>query len=173
MNTGTQAEASAAPERRPILVAVDFSDYSEAALVWAASEAIVHDVPLIVLHVAHDPSDAPGTYRRGETGGSASEPIEDAAARLFSSFLTDACARHENVRARAPIETRVVVGVPATRILEVADEVNARHIVMGSHGRTGIKRLLLGSKAADVVQRSPVPVTIVKLREVPDAELDA
>ncbi len=55
-----------------------------------------------------------------------------------------------------------MVGLPITRILEVAEEIGAQLIVMGSHGRTGLPHLLLGSKAEKVAQLSPIPVTIVK-----------
>ena len=162
---------NANPVQRPILAAVDFSKYSEAALTWAASEALVHDVPLVVLHVVHDSADDPGTYRKsGTEGGSLSERLEDAAARLFEEFLDDVRGRNDDVRSLASLTTRVVVGVPATRIIEVATDIEARHIVMGSHGRTGFGHLLLGSKAERVVQLSPVPVTIVKLPEAADEE---
>ena len=56
----------------------------------------------------------------------------------------------------------MVVGLPATRILEVAEILGAQLIVMGSRGLTGIAHLMLGSKAQRVVQLSPIPVTIVK-----------
>ena len=59
-------------------------------------------------------------------------------------------------------ERVIVKGIPATRILEIAETRHARLIVMGSQGRTGLPHLLLGSKAERVVQMSPIPVTIVK-----------
>ena len=51
-----------APDR-PVLVAVDFSPTSKAALAWAADAARDQGASLLVLHVVHDPADAPGTYR--------------------------------------------------------------------------------------------------------------
>jgi nucleotide-binding universal stress UspA family protein len=51
---------------------------------------------------------------------------------------------------------------PADAILEVVEERGCDTVVMGSHGRRGIGRLLLGSQAAEVLSRSPVPVLIVK-----------
>ncbi len=62
------------------------------------------------------------------------------------------------------------MGLPATRILEVAHALGAQLIVMGSRGRTGLSHLLLGSKAQRVVQLSRIPVTIVK--SWPDEEAE-
>ena len=59
----------------------------------------------------------------------------------------------------------LVVGLPVTRILETAEKIEARMIVMGSQGRTGLKHIMLGSKAEQVVNLSPIPVTIVKAKK--------
>jgi len=56
----------------------------------------------------------------------------------------------------------LVVGTPVTRILEIAKKKQASMIIIGSHGRTGLSHLLVGSKAERVVQLSPIPVTVVK-----------
>ena len=55
-----------------------------------------------------------------------------------------------------------MVGTFVTRILEVARKKNAYMIIIGSHGRTGLSHLLVGSKAERVVQLSTIPVTVVK-----------
>jgi nucleotide-binding universal stress UspA family protein len=56
----------------------------------------------------------------------------------------------------------MVVGTPVTRIVEIAEKKQATMIILGSQGRTGLSSLLLGSKAAQVVQLSTIPVTVVK-----------
>jgi nucleotide-binding universal stress UspA family protein len=61
-------------------------------------------------------------------------------------------------------EKLLVVGIPVTRILETADKTEARMIVMGSQGRTGLSHVLLGSKAEQIVRLANIPVTIVKDR---------
>lgn len=70
------------------------------------------------------------------------------------------------VRDRAPdgVELRTAheVGHPARTIVEYAESHEVDHVVVGSHGRDGISRLLLGSVAETVVRRSPVPVTVVR-----------
>ena len=57
----------------------------------------------------------------------------------------------------------LVVGTPVTRIVEVAEKKQVDMIIIGSHGRTGLAHLLVGSKVERVVQLSPVPVTVVKV----------
>jgi universal stress protein A len=56
----------------------------------------------------------------------------------------------------------VAEGDPAEMILRVAEEVHADLIVMGTHGRTGLSRLLMGSVAEQVVRRAPCPVLTMK-----------
>jgi len=56
----------------------------------------------------------------------------------------------------------LVVGTPVTRIVEVAEKKQVEMIIIGSHGRTGLAHLLVGSKVQRVIQLSPVPVTVVK-----------
>jgi nucleotide-binding universal stress UspA family protein len=65
----------------------------------------------------------------------------------------------------------LVVGLPVNRILESAEKIHARMIVMGSQGRTGLAHALLGSKAEQVVRLSPAPVMIVKDGEKQDLNL--
>ena len=144
----------------PVLVAVDFSTDSEAALVWACRFASHTGTGLLVLHVVHDPGEAPGYYRRGEED--VLRPMEDVAQEMLEEFLVKVRGDHPEVAALGELKTRLVRGIPATRILEAVESVNASQIVMGSRGRTGLPHLLLGSKAERVAQLSPVPVTIVK-----------
>lgn len=146
----------------PILVAVDFTPDSEAALLWALDYAGCVDAGVVVLHVVHDPADAPGYYRKGEED--LLRPMEDVAAEMMGRFLEKVAQKDKppELEALRAVEKVLVKGVPATRILEIAEAKGARLIVMGSRGRTGLPHLLLGSKAERVVQMSPIPVTIVK-----------
>lgn len=158
----TQSDSRQAPPvpGGPLLVAVDFSADSEAALVWACRYAELTGAGLVVLHVVHDPGDAPGYYRQSEEN--ALRPMEDVAKEMLEEFLERVRASHPEVAAVGKLETRLVRGIPASRVIEAAESLGASQIVMGSRGRTGLPHLLLGSKAERVVQLSPVPVTIVK-----------
>ena len=64
--------------------------------------------------------------------------------------------------AGATAESLVVEGTPADALLEVAAERGADLIAIGTHGRRGLRRLLVGSVAESVVRRSPVPVVVVR-----------
>lgn len=157
-----QAQEETVAKDRPVLVAVDFSPDSEAALLWARDYADATGAKLVLLHVVHDPAEAPGYYRK--TGADLLRPMEDVANEMMDEFLEKLGEQHGGLDAVNDGERMLVTGIPATRILEVADQTGARLIVMGSRGRTGLPRLLLGSKAERVVQMSPIPVTIVKAR---------
>jgi len=61
-----------------------------------------------------------------------------------------------------PVDTRIEVGSPARVIVDVAEEGPFDHVVIGSHGREGVSRILLGSVAEGVARRSPVPVTVAR-----------
>jgi universal stress protein A len=114
----------------------------------------------VVLHVVHDPSSAPGYYEREKKRDKHLIRVEEAAAEMMEEFLGKMTKKHPKLLAK--LTQRLVVGLPVTRILEVAKDVDAQLIVMASRGRTGIPHLLLGSKAEKVAQLSPIPVTIVK-----------
>lgn len=146
-----------------VLVAVDFSKDSEVALIWACRYVGLSGDGLTVLHVVHDPGEAPGYYRVREED--ALRPMEDVAREMLEEFLDKACKDHPEVAAVVDMETKLVRGIPASRILEAAEALDSGLIVMGSRGRTGLPHLLLGSKAERVVQLSPVPVTIVKAQK--------
>jgi nucleotide-binding universal stress UspA family protein len=150
------------PERRPILVPVDFSSCSEAALLFAAHFSGCAQAPLVVLHVVHEPRHDPGFYRRGHASSTLMRPLEDVARDMLADFMAEV-GRHDSIReVLAGAGIRLVSGLPARRIQEVALHEDAALIVMGSHGRTGLSRLTVGSVAAEVAQHSPIPVTVVK-----------
>jgi nucleotide-binding universal stress UspA family protein len=150
-----------AKQIRPILVPVDFSAYSQAALLCAAELAELIGAPLAVLHVVHDLGEAPGYYsvkgRKKQL-----RRMEDVAADMLDEFMREVHKAHPERHVLEQAETLLVVGLPVTRILETAKKIDARMIVMGSQGRTGLKHIMLGSKAEQVVNLSPIPVTIVK-----------
>jgi nucleotide-binding universal stress UspA family protein len=144
----------------PILVALDFTPDSEAALLWAGGHAAGLGARVVVLHVVHDPLDAPGYYRRDE--GDPLRPMEDVAIQMMDQSLAKIARHHPDLSALQEAEKVLVEGVPESRILEIAEARGARMIVMGSRGRSKLPALLLGSRSEHVVRMSPIPVTIVK-----------
>jgi nucleotide-binding universal stress UspA family protein len=87
----------------------------------------------------------------------------------------------QNLQASPSAQVKVAVGKPAAEILQVAREEEADLIVMGTHGRTGLHHLSLGSVAAEVTRRAPCPMItlradvsrgIAKPEGLPDAEVE-
>jgi nucleotide-binding universal stress UspA family protein len=148
-------------KKQPILVPVDFSPHAEAALVHAAKIAGCLGAPLIVLHVVHDPGTMPGYYAKVSKKKFITH-IEDAAREMLDEFLTSIRQKEPEAKALKSARSALVLGLPVTRILEVAKKENAGMIIMGSKGETGLKHLLVGSIAEQVVHLAPMPVTIVK-----------
>ena len=62
------------------------------------------------------------------------------------------------------VDSKIIRGVAASEgIIQIANEIGADLIIMGSHGRTGIRKLMLGSVAQNVLTQAPIPVLIVKV----------
>ena len=145
-----------------LLVAVDFSPYSEQALYFAGQLAEKLKAQLLVLHVIHDPAEAPGFYAQKGKKKKFLKSMEDAAEEMMEDFLLKMRQAYPDL---APLKKAIpllVVGTPVTRIVEVAEKKQVGMIIMGSHGRTGLAHLLVGSKVQRVVQISSVPVTVAK-----------
>jgi nucleotide-binding universal stress UspA family protein len=90
--------------------------------------------------------------------------MEDIAAELLQDYMQEIEKKHPELAVLHKAEKLLVVGIPVTRILEAADKTDARMIVMGSQGRTGLSHVLLGSKAEQIVRLASIPVMIIKDR---------
>lgn len=137
-----------------LLVPIDGSEQSDAALDYVSEE--FSDATVTLLHVIN-PTRA-GYGAQAGIPSFSEEWYEEAEATAEELF--------EDARERAPdsltIETHTEVGQPSRVIVEHAEQHGHDGIVMGSHGREGVSRILLGSVAETVVRRSPVPVTVVR-----------
>ncbi len=145
----------------PILVPVDFSEASEAALVYALELSEHVGRRVLVLHVVHDPSTMPGYYSRALKKKQVAR-IEDGAAEMLEEFLDRVAEGHRELVKRKRLKSMLVTGLPTSRILEIAEKVSASMIIMGSMGLTGWKHLMVGSVAEQVVHLAQMPVTVVK-----------
>jgi universal stress protein A len=132
-----------------ILDPTDFSPLSAHAFHVACSLARDHGGRLIVLHVAEPPI-------VGYGGVMIPPPEGDYQA------LEEQLRRIQAPDDKVVIEHRLEVGNPVTEILRVAEETKCDLIVMGTHGRTGLAHLLMGSVAEKVVRRAVCPVLVVK-----------
>ena len=150
--------------KQPILVPIDFSPSSEMALLQAAELAEALHAPVTVLHVVHDLTATPG-YKELKGAKKQLRRMEDIASDMLQEFMQEIQKKYPGLEVLQHAEKLLVVGIPVTRILEAAEKVNARMLVMGSQGRTGLSHVLLGSKAEQVVHLARIPVLIIKDRK--------
>ena len=149
-------------DKNILLVPVDFTSFSEEALVFASGLAKCLSAQLLVLHVIHDPLEAPGFYAPKGKKKKYLSSMEDAANEMMEEFMKKMREAHPKSDTLKKANQLLVVGTPVTRIIEIAKKKRAKMIFVGSHGRTGLSHLLVGSKAERVVQLSPIPVVVVK-----------
>jgi len=147
------------PRVRRILAPTDFSPGAESALQWASSLGEALSAEVVILHVL-DLSLA----------GIAGLPTEfaamPAAAELIDRLRAETKTEMARVAAQFPrAKTVVRETVPRIGILDVAREVGADLIVMGTHGRTGLAKIFFGSAAEYVVRHSRIPVLTVRQDE--------
>ncbi|MFB6360132.1 MAG: universal stress protein [Halobacteriales archaeon] len=138
-----------------LLVPHDGSPQAADALEYALSEFPGAD--LTILHVI-DPTDT--GYSAGAMLPDFSEQWYDSAKEAAEEIFAEAEAQAADHQGQ--LETVRELGRPAREIVAYAEESGADHVVIGSHGRTGVTRILLGSVAEAVARRSPVPVTVVR-----------
>jgi len=139
-----------------VLVAVDDSEPA-----WKALDHAIEtfdDADVTVLHVV-DPVEL--VYGDVE-GGYFDQSILDSALEAGESLLERAAARATDAGRGGAVETVLETGQPSRTIVEYAAEHDVDHLVVGSHGRSGVTRVLLGSVAESVARRAEVPVTIVR-----------
>ena len=133
-----------------ILFPTDFSTASDAALVHAEAVAKQSNAKLLIVHVEEPPL----AYGGGELYYGLPEPSSERIRKML-----------DDVRPKDPsvsFSHRLVMGDPAGEIVRIADEEKVDSIVLGTHGRTGLSRLLMGSVAEGVVRRAPCPVLVYR-----------
>jgi nucleotide-binding universal stress UspA family protein len=136
-----------------ILHPTDFSERSEYAFRLACSLARDHDAKLVLVHIVPTPQ----MVAYGEMPLLAPQQAE--------GFMENLKERMSEVRATEVgivFEEQLIEGEPATEIIRLARELPADLVVMGTHGRTGLGRLLMGSVAEQVMRKAPCPVLTVK-----------
>jgi nucleotide-binding universal stress UspA family protein len=134
-----------------ILHPTDFSRNSESAFHMACALARDYGARLVLLHVKPLLTVAYGEF--GALPPEASDHLEELKERL---------ARLQPADAGIPVDRYVVEGEIAWEILRLAGELKVDLIVMGTHGRSGLGRLLMGSVAELVVRKASCPVLTVK-----------
>jgi nucleotide-binding universal stress UspA family protein len=135
---------------RTILHPTDFSEHSNHAFRLACALARDYRAKVIVLHVM---TPAVVAFTEGVIPPDIDNLRERSREELYRVQPRDS---------RVPIEYRLVEGDPGPDISRVASETNADVIVLGTHGRSGLGRLLMGSVAENVIRHAPCPVVTVK-----------
>jgi len=148
----------AVPRLRQILLPTDFSGCANYALPYAAAVARATGARIICVHVVEAVVPAVGYTGLAEPMPIAdiSEQLEDSAERELPR-LTD-CEELKGVE----VEEVIVHGDAAAEIVSLAEEREADLIVIASHGRTGLGRMIFGSTAEAVVRHASCPVLVVK-----------
>jgi glycine betaine transporter len=126
-----------------ILVPVDFSIHSDEAVRMAADLSRRYRVPLTLLHVH--------------------EPLAPVIAHLEAKMARTRAAATD--AGATEVETWIEEGAPFLRIIEAARAGHHDLIVMGTHGHTGVRHLLIGSVAERVVRMAHCPVLVVRARD--------
>lgn len=148
-------ETRGMPIPRTILVATDFSEHAQRALDYAVDLAARIDAKVYLVHAISIP--ALGVPEMGVAYGSM---MMESTVKEAQTTLTALEARY---RDRGVIAGKhLEVGDARDVIDRVAEQVGAELIVMGTHGRRGVRRVLLGSVAESVVRSAPCPVLTVR-----------
>ncbi|MCU7810232.1 MAG: universal stress protein [Candidatus Thiodiazotropha sp. (ex Notomyrtea botanica)] len=153
-------------KNKKILAAVDFSDDSASAVVYAAKLAKRLGDTLIVLHVVHDQAGSPGYYsnkkiKKGDK--KRLKRLEEIAAEMMDEFIQKRIENHPDIKSvLKKAELVMVSGLTVTKILQVIEKMGPEMLVLGNRGRTSLKHILLGSKAEQLVRLCQIPVTLVK-----------
>ncbi|HEX4337251.1 MAG TPA: universal stress protein [Polyangiaceae bacterium] len=154
-----------------ILVGVDYSEASALALERAMTEAAIRRPSR--LHVVHV---MPATQRPASTpGGSKLSPIDERRNHEFGEelrrFIGSVAAPTSSPDGDLveQVTAHIRFAGPADSIAQLASDLEANLVVVGTHGHRGLSRLLLGSVAAGVVRLAPCPVLVVRPVGAPDA----
>jgi nucleotide-binding universal stress UspA family protein len=140
---------------KEICCACDFSESSRVALETAADLARRFDARLTIVHT-----------RLAETQAASDVLVSSrGVARAEAEVAAEELARWRGVaeaRAGAPVRSSLLAGDPATEIVRFARENRCDLLVLGTHGRVGLPRMVLGSVAERVVRRSGCPVLVAR-----------
>jgi universal stress protein A len=169
--SGATAESSHRPEVAPdeddlsyerILVPVDFSKHSKTTVSYATKTASKHGSTIYLLHVFQIPDYVVTPYARRRQNSAEVQSHVDAAEQEARETLESFAA--ELLKKGIKVQPYFRVGYPFDEIVLLANHFNVDLIVIGSHGRGSLSRLLVGSTAERVVEHAPCPVLVVRER---------
>ena len=142
---------------KKILCPTDFMEGSRQAVQYAVDLGKKYNARLYLLHVMHDLEKATGWYVPHITVEELYKDIEAGAKKELDKLYA------EELRGFTAVEHKIVKGIPFEEIIKFTDDNKIDLIVMGTHGRKGIDRIIFGSTAERVVKSSKVPVLTVRV----------
>ncbi|MDN3511522.1 MAG: universal stress protein [Candidatus Jettenia sp.] len=145
---------------KKILCPVDHSECSYLALKYAISLALKDEAKLYLMHVIDSRFYDTEIYKFSPYN----KPEEIDVAKIRANLIK---SLPEGTTDVLEIETIIVKGVPFYEITNAAKELGVDIIVMGTHGRTGISHVMMGSVAEKVVRKAPCPVLMVRMPSTP------
>jgi len=143
---------------RCILVPLDFSEHAAAVMEWAAHLAEQHGARVVLFHAYHLPVEfqqLEGAYLPPDFWANVKSEAEVSLERYAEQLRTRGIA----------VQTVVAEGYAATAIVDEVETQSADIVILGTHGLSGLKHMLLGSIAERVVQKAPCAVLTVKTPE--------
>jgi len=143
---------------RCILVPLDFSEHAAAVLDWAAHLAEQHGSRVVLFHAYHLPVEfqqLEGAYLPPDFWANVKSEAETSLERYAAEL------RQRGI----DVEAIVAEGYAATAIVDEVENQSADLVILGTHGLSGLKHMLLGSIAERVVQKAPCAVLTVKTPE--------
>jgi nucleotide-binding universal stress UspA family protein len=144
-------------EIKKIVFATDFSESSVNALRYAVDLAKQYGARLYFLHVLYDVAKTSGWYVPHVSMDEMYKDMEKSAREELEKLFVDEMRGYED------IERIVLKGTPHEEIVTYAEEQNIDLVVIGTHGRKGIDRMIFGSTAEQVIRNAPCPVLSVRL----------
>jgi len=142
---------------KKVLHPTDFSDNSQKALEYAVAICEWHKAELTLLHVSEVLEFAlPEYYMDRDEASRQLKERKDAAKKELGKIA----AEHSKTGLR--VNVLVAAGKPFIEIIRVAREQNMDMIVLGTHGRTGLAHILIGSTSEKVVRKAPCPVLTIR-----------
>lgn len=142
-----------------ILVPLDFSDFSKQAFQYALALAEKFDANIELLNVLIDMEAlVPEPGMLISTSDQFMQDQKESAQKTMQEWIHEFSAQKYN------IECKTIIGTPFLEIIRQAKESDTDLIIIGTHGRTGLQHVLMGSVAEKVVRKSPCPVLTVRIK---------
>lgn len=142
-------------EIKKIMVPVDFSDVAPVVAKWAKDFARKLDAKILVAYVLEDLSTYEGIYVDVKTLAELEMTLFEGAKKSMEEFIKEHFSDYPDV------EFILEKGDVVETLIRIAQEKGVDLIVMGTHGRKGLDKILFGSVAEGVVKNSPIPVVTI------------